>query len=352
MRPIAGNAALRIFQKTSRWTASRATSTPVASACSHRPRTSSNSASHSCSGPSSSTSSAAPASGGQPAWAICSEASIVSRSIISMAPIEQTTWLEGSGGKKCEGPTALEIARFVTPGSQTTRWLARSMSRMRRRRLRTIRTPSCTGRAPPERPLPEPRATHGTPAAWQARTTAATSSAVPGSTAARGTAAYWSRPSDSYVRSWWWSVRTWRGPTMVRSRSARSMAHMMNCRRVRLDADRFADLIAGYCLEVRPRQQVLVRSTTLAAPLLIELQRAILERDAWPLLRIELPGQAEGFYAHARDGQLDAFPGLALREAKDCDATVGIQAPENTRALAGVDPARIARLARGRREVR
>jgi aminopeptidase len=119
-----------------------------------------------------------------------------------------------------------------------------------------------------------------------------------------------------------------------------------------LSATRFADLLAGYCLEVHPGQQVLVRSTSLAAPLLLEMQRAILEREAWPVFRVELPGQAEGFYAHARDRQLDDFPSLALREAKECDATVGIQAPENTRALAGVDPARIARLARGRREVR
>src|SRR4051794_14513353 len=119
-----------------------------------------------------------------------------------------------------------------------------------------------------------------------------------------------------------------------------------------LSATRFADLLAGYCLDIQPGQQVLVRSTSLAAPLLLELQRVILERDAWPVMRVELPGQAEGFYASARDWQLDEFPSLAFREAKECDATVGIQAPENTRALAGVDPARIARLARGRREVR
>src|SRR3954463_10162158 len=119
-----------------------------------------------------------------------------------------------------------------------------------------------------------------------------------------------------------------------------------------ISATRFADLLAGYCLDVQPGQQVLVRSTSLAAPLLLELQRAILEREAWPLMRVELPGQAEGFYASARDRHLDEFPSLALREAKECDATVGIQAPENTRALAGVDPARIARMSRGRREVR
>src|SRR5256885_4977523 len=119
-----------------------------------------------------------------------------------------------------------------------------------------------------------------------------------------------------------------------------------------LSPTRFADLLAGYCLDVRAAQQVLVRSTSLAAALLLELQRAILERGAWPLLRVEVPGQAEGFYAHATGAQLDGHPGLALREAKECDATVGIQAPENTRALAGVDPALIARLARARRPVR
>src|SRR3954471_14312749 len=119
-----------------------------------------------------------------------------------------------------------------------------------------------------------------------------------------------------------------------------------------LSATRFAELLAGYCLDVRKGQQVLVRSSPLAAPALLELQRAILERGAWPLLRVELPGQAEGFFAHAQDCMLDEFPGLAMREAKECEATVGIQAPENTRALAGVDPALIARMARGRREVR
>src|SRR3954452_21019709 len=119
-----------------------------------------------------------------------------------------------------------------------------------------------------------------------------------------------------------------------------------------ISATRFAELLAGYCLDVQPGQQVLVRSTSLAAPLLLELQRAILERDAWPVFRVEVPGQAEAFYASARDRHLDDFPSLALREAKECDATVGIQAPENTRALAGVDPAQIARMSRGRREVR
>jgi aminopeptidase len=119
-----------------------------------------------------------------------------------------------------------------------------------------------------------------------------------------------------------------------------------------LDPAAFADLLTGYCLDVQPGQQVLVRSTTLAAPLLVELQRAILERDAWPFLRVELPGEARAFYEHARDRHLDSYPALAYEEARKIDATVGIQAPDDPRALASIDPELIARSARGRRDVR
>lgn len=119
-----------------------------------------------------------------------------------------------------------------------------------------------------------------------------------------------------------------------------------------IDAARFADLLTGYCLEVERDQQVLVRSTTLAAPLLLELQRAILERGAWPVLRVELPGEAEGFYEHAREWQLDEVPELSHLEARKVQATLGIQAPENTRALSGVDPERIQRAARARQPLR
>jgi aminopeptidase len=119
-----------------------------------------------------------------------------------------------------------------------------------------------------------------------------------------------------------------------------------------LDPAAFADLLAGYCLDVHPGQQVLVRSTTLAAPLLLELQRAILEREAWCFLRVELPGEAASFYRHARVSHLDAYPPLAYEEAKRINATVGIQAPDDVRALAGTDPELMTRAARGRRDVR
>ncbi|MBJ7328780.1 MAG: aminopeptidase [Solirubrobacteraceae bacterium] len=119
-----------------------------------------------------------------------------------------------------------------------------------------------------------------------------------------------------------------------------------------LDAGKFADLLTGYCLDVQPGHQVLVRSTTLAAPLLLELQRAILEREAWPIIRAELPGAAQLFYEHARDRQLDEPPDIAYYEARKAASHLGIQAPEDTRALADVAPEILQRAALGRQPIR
>jgi aminopeptidase len=119
-----------------------------------------------------------------------------------------------------------------------------------------------------------------------------------------------------------------------------------------IDPRAFADLLAGYCLDVQPGQQVLIRSSDLAAPAVVELERAVLERDAWPLTRIELAGESRSFYEHAKERHLDEYAPLAWEEAKRIDATVGIQAPHDVHQLAGIDPELIARAARGRRDLR
>jgi aminopeptidase len=118
------------------------------------------------------------------------------------------------------------------------------------------------------------------------------------------------------------------------------------------DPAALAALLCDYCLAVERGQQVVVRSTVLASPLLLALQRAVLEREAWPLLRVSLPGQERGFWEAARDVHLDSFPPLDLAEAEGADAAVSIHAPENTRELAGVAPALLARAARARSPVR
>jgi aminopeptidase len=118
------------------------------------------------------------------------------------------------------------------------------------------------------------------------------------------------------------------------------------------DPAAFARLLCGYCLDVQAGQQVAVRSTTLAAPLLLALQRELLAVEAWPLLRVDLPGQDESFWEAARDVHLDTVAPAALAEVQAIDASLRIQAPHNTRALAGVDPERTARAARAQSALR
>jgi aminopeptidase len=120
---------------------------------------------------------------------------------------------------------------------------------------------------------------------------------------------------------------------------------------LRPDPDAFASLLCDWCLRVQAGDQVLVSTTTLAEPLVSGLHRALLDREAWPLVRMSPPALAEDFYLHARERHLDRFAPLELAEVAGTDAVLRIDAPSNTRALAGVDPALIARAARARAPV-
>lgn len=118
-----------------------------------------------------------------------------------------------------------------------------------------------------------------------------------------------------------------------------------------IDPAAFAALICDWCVEVTSGDQVVIGSTTSALPLLRALHHAVLEREAWPLVRVAPPWLSADFYAHARVMHLDGYAPLELTEAENADVQIGIMAPANTRALAGSDPARITRAARARRAI-
>jgi aminopeptidase len=117
---------------------------------------------------------------------------------------------------------------------------------------------------------------------------------------------------------------------------------------MRPDPDAFAALLCDWCVEAGERDQVLVATTVPAMPLAHALHAALLQRGAWPLIRLAPDALAHSFYRHARELHLDGFAPLELAEAEAADAFIGISAPTNTRALAGVDPALIARSARAK----
>lgn len=119
-----------------------------------------------------------------------------------------------------------------------------------------------------------------------------------------------------------------------------------------IDADAFAALLCDWCLDVRERDQVLVRMTPLSLPLVRALHGALLERGSWPLIRLPSTALGDDFYRHAQDLHLDSFAPLELTELQVADAVIAIIAPANTHELAGVDPEFITRSSRARAPVR
>lgn len=119
-----------------------------------------------------------------------------------------------------------------------------------------------------------------------------------------------------------------------------------------IDADAYATLIADWCLEVLPGQQILIETTTLAEDAALALHGAILERDAWPLLRLHPRELESSYFRHARDRHLDAFPPIALAEAQAIDSSLVIVAPLDPAALTDVDPALPTRRAKAIQSVR
>lgn len=110
--------------------------------------------------------------------------------------------------------------------------------------------------------------------------------------------------------------------------------------------ERLASLLVDYSLDVREGETVLVRAPLAAAPLARELHRAVLRRGGLPELRLDLPGAREALVERGTDAQLDWLNPTSLDLVEHVDCYVALIAPTNTRALAGSDPERSARLAR------
>ena len=116
-----------------------------------------------------------------------------------------------------------------------------------------------------------------------------------------------------------------------------------------LDHDAFAALLCDWCMRVAPGERIAVYSTTLAEELALVLHAAVLERDAWPYVRLEPPRLGADFYRHARERHRSEAPPVDLAVTGAIDAFVRIDAPASTTELADIDPALVATVATARR---
>jgi aminopeptidase len=106
---------------------------------------------------------------------------------------------------------------------------------------------------------------------------------------------------------------------------------------------KLADVLVGFCAEVREGDLVTLESTPLAAPLVRELYRGVLEAGGHPLPRLSLEGTTEILLKQGNDDQLDWVNPTRVDDIETVDVRIAVSAPKNTRRLTGVDTARQAR---------
>jgi aminopeptidase len=107
----------------------------------------------------------------------------------------------------------------------------------------------------------------------------------------------------------------------------------------------YADLLLDDCLGVEPGWQVLVVGTPAGRPLLEELIGGLARRGAYALPRITFTGRvALQDLGWALEAPLELLGRPApIEEAalRTCDALIAVDAPENTRAVAALEPERM-----------
>lgn len=106
---------------------------------------------------------------------------------------------------------------------------------------------------------------------------------------------------------------------------------------------KLAEIMAEYSLELKPGQQVWLRTSPVAQEFNLAFYEKAVRLGAHVLVDQSVPGADEAFYKHASDELLDFVPPYRKLVAETFDASLRVWAEENTRALAGVDPKRLAR---------
>jgi aminopeptidase len=112
-----------------------------------------------------------------------------------------------------------------------------------------------------------------------------------------------------------------------------------------LRIEEYARIMVETCVDVQPGWQVVVGGGVLGRPLIDEVVRQVARRGAYALMRVGWGGSVSGpSFEWVKEAPLELIQKpapLDLRVLAECDALIVVQASENTREAAGVDPERL-----------
>jgi len=107
--------------------------------------------------------------------------------------------------------------------------------------------------------------------------------------------------------------------------------------------EKLAAVMVNYSLELKPGQTFWFRTTPLAEELNLAIYEEAVRAGAHIFLDQRMPGADEVFYKYASEAQLDYISPIRELVVDSFDASLYIEAEHNSRYLAGIDGARIAR---------
>jgi Leucyl aminopeptidase (aminopeptidase T) len=102
--------------------------------------------------------------------------------------------------------------------------------------------------------------------------------------------------------------------------------------------EKMAKVLLDYSLEVKKDEILIINSSYLSEPLLLELYKEALLRGAHPVLKISLPDSSYYFYRYAQEHQLRFIPPWSKIEMETANCILNIMATKNSKALANIDP--------------
>lgn len=108
--------------------------------------------------------------------------------------------------------------------------------------------------------------------------------------------------------------------------------------------EKYAHLLCSYCVSLSPGDRVLIRSTTLAEPLVKEVYKTAIQSGAIPEVMLEMDEQDKIFKQHAKAGQLDHVPMLYRKAMEEFEAYILIKAPFNLKEKYKTDPVHLEKI--------
>ena len=104
--------------------------------------------------------------------------------------------------------------------------------------------------------------------------------------------------------------------------------------------EKLAELCVHYCVDLKPREKVLIRGSDHALPLVNEVFKECLLSDAYPIV-MPILDLDYTFYAHAKEHQLKFVSAFEKLRVETIDAQISILCQPNPKALTTIDPSKI-----------